>query len=318
VQVGLINNLRAGRSNRQVTRVLGLLRSYPDVLHVETDRAGALPDAIADLARRNIDLLVVNGGDGTLQHTLTEILAHEPFAKVPMIAPLRGGRTNMTAMDMGAQRDPVRGLQAVLDAAYRGRLHERVVDRPVLRVEFDHRRRVEYGMFYGAGMIRRAIALVHQLFPSGRSQGAFGAGLVTLALVAKAALRPTRGILTPDKIQIRLDGEEVRDGEFYLTIASTLRRLFWRIDPFWGRGPGGVRFTCISTEVPEFVRATPGVLRGKPPSFVRAEDGYTSLNVERADLRLGCGFTIDGEIFDQQADDLVTLTADRRVTFIRA
>ena len=53
MRVGVINNLRAGRSDRQVSRILGLLSDYPDVLHVETDQAGALPDAIADLSRHS-------------------------------------------------------------------------------------------------------------------------------------------------------------------------------------------------------------------------------------------------------------------------
>ena len=126
MQIGLINNLRAGKSKRQVERILRLLRSYPHVLHVETDRAGALPDAIADLARRRIDLLVVNGGDGTLQHALTEILVNDPFERLPMIAPLRGGRCNMTALDLGTHRNPIRGLKALLDSAEAGRIRDQI------------------------------------------------------------------------------------------------------------------------------------------------------------------------------------------------
>ena len=91
MQIGLINNLRAGRSDKQVTQVLDALREFPNTQHVETDQAGALPDAIADLARRRIDLLFINGGDGTLQHALTEILSQEPFEQLPYIAPLAGG-----------------------------------------------------------------------------------------------------------------------------------------------------------------------------------------------------------------------------------
>ena len=48
MRVGLLNNLRAGRSGAQVSRVLALLRRYPDVLHVETDSAKILPEALAD------------------------------------------------------------------------------------------------------------------------------------------------------------------------------------------------------------------------------------------------------------------------------
>jgi hypothetical protein len=318
VQIGLINNLRAGQNYKEVSRILGLLRSYPHVWHVETDRAGALPDAIADLARRRIDLLVVNGGDGTLQHTLTELLVDRPFGKVPMIAPLAGGSANMTALDLGSSRNPVTGLKSVLDAAAAGTLHERIVDRPVIRIDFEGGRRVAYGMFFGAGMIRRAVSLVHDVFPTGRGQGSFGAGIMTLALVAKTALKPKDGILTPDKIQIALDDRLVGQGEFYLTISTTLRRLFWGIEPFWGNEKGDLRFTSIASSAARFGIAAPGVLRGKPPGFATPENGYRSHNAGHAALRMGCGFTVDGETFDQQSEGVVKLSAGRPVSFIRA
>jgi hypothetical protein len=167
-------------------------------------------------------------------------------------------------------------------------------------------------------MIRRAIALTHDFFPEGRSQGGFGAGLVTLALVAKAAFRPREGVLAPDKIQIRLDGESLPAGEFYLAIASSLTRLFWGIDPFWGPGVGPVRFTCVASDARRFLAAAPGILRGRPRPIARPENGYTSRRVDRAQLLFDSGFTIDGEIFASRPDEVVTLAGDRRLTFLRA
>jgi hypothetical protein len=313
-----LNNLRAGRNQARVRRVLAFLKSYPEVHHVETGRAGALPDAIADLARRRVDLLIVNGGDGTLQHALTEILTSKPFDRLPLIAPLRGGRTNMTALDLGAHRNPVEGLGAVLEAARTGTLAERLVRRPVLRIESLTRREVQYGMFFGAGMIHRAIALTHRLFPPGRNQGVFGAGVVTGALLFKTAFRAKDGVLTPDKAQIFLDGEMVRHGEFRLLIASSLERLFLKMNPFWGKEPGGVRFTAMAHGADRVGWAIPGIMRGRPRAFATPEAGYTSKNAQQADLHFDCGFTVDGEIFAALPGELVTLTADRRVTFVRA
>lgn len=317
MQIGLINNLRAGRSHKQVSRILEVLRDYPRVQHVETDQAGALPDAIADLARRRIDLLFVNGGDGTLQHALTEILANEPFEKLPLIAPLPGGRTNMTARDLGARRSPSRALRNVLESVEKGTLYQRLVHRPVLRMSFDRGRREEYGMFFGVGMIRRAIQLVHGAFPQGRGQGSLGAGLLTMGLVAKTVFHPTSGILTPDKVEVHLDGEALPYGEYRLAISTTLRRLFWRLDPYWSQEPGDVRFTAIASHAKHFGTAAPGVLWGRPPSWVTPENGYDSRTARHAQLRLSCGFTLDGEIYAPRPDDVVTLTADRRVTFVR-
>lgn len=318
MKIGVLNNLRAGQSGNTVSRVLSLLSAYPEVTHVETDHAGALPEALAEFARNRIDLLVVNGGDGTLQHALTEILGGDDFDQIPMIAPLRGGRTNMTALDLGAQRDPVKGLASVLEAARTRRLADRMVRRPVLRVAYHRGFSVQYGMFFGAGMIHRAIALTHRLFPKGRNHGVLGPGLVTASLIGKTLLRPRSGVLAPDKVQMLLDGESVPQGEFRLVIASSLNRLFLRMNPFWGEGPGPVRFTCAASGAKDFSKAAVGMLRGRPKPFVTPEAGYTSKNVQRAEMRFDCGFTVDGEIFAPRPDETVTLTGDRRVTFVRA
>jgi len=318
LRIALLNNLRAGRSDAQVSRLLGFLRQHPDVLHVETDSAYAMPEALADLARQEVDVLAVNGGDGTLQHALTEILDGHAFGdSVPMIAPLRGGRTNMTALDLGTQSDPLRSMARLIEATREGTLESLVRPRNVIRVEFGPGRRVEYGMFLGLGMIHRAIELTHRVFPRGRSQGVLGSTLVTAALVSRAALlRNTDGVLTPDKVQVLLDGKMLEQGEFLLSIASTLGRLFSRMRPFWGAGSGSLRFTFVSPKAHRPWRAVLPILRGKTNEIVCEENGYVSRNVDRADLRFDCGFTLDGELFAAEPGRTAAVSADRRVRFL--
>lgn len=325
LRIGVVNNLRAGKSQEQVSRMLGFLRSHPDVLHVETENAGVMPEALAELAAREVDLLVVNGGDGTLQYVLTEILANNPFGdRLPLVAPLRAGRTNMSAMDLGADRDPLRGLAAMLASARAGRIAERVEPRRVLRVAygFGIERGVQYGMFFGAGLIKRAIELNHRLFDQEGQrhlvEGVPGATLVTAGLLGRVITGDRSGILEPDKLQIVLDGEEIHRGEYHLVIASTLSRLFARMRPFWGKGPGGVRFTAIAAPCERIGRAAIGMLRGRPAAWVTPERGYTSRNVEHAELRMSCGFTVDGELWEPDPDRSVALSAERVVHFVRA
>ncbi len=297
---------------------MSALGSYPDVRHAETESTDALPEALSTLLGQGVELLLVNGGDGTLQHTLTELLAHDGHRPLPWVAPMRGGRTNMTALDLGAQRDPVRALGELVEAARGGRAAERVVPRPVLRVE-SKSGDVQYGMFFGAGVIHRAITLTHRLFPTGKSQGVLGAGLVTASLIARAvAGRVDEGVLTPDKVQVVLDGEMVRDAEFYLLIAASLQRLFLRMNPFWGTEAGGVRFTCVASNARHRAAAALPILRGRPRPFVQEGNGYTSRNADEVQLGFGCGYTIDGEIFPPAPDETVTIRADRRITFVRA
>jgi hypothetical protein len=325
LRIGVVNNLRAGKSQEQVGRMLGFLSSHPDVLHVETEHAGVMPEALAELARQDVDLLVVNGGDGTLQYVLTEILGNNAFGnRVPMIAPLRAGRTNMSALDLGARKDPLRGLSELIACAEDGRIAERVEPRRVLRISYGygHYIAAQYGMFFGAGIIKRAIELNHRLFENDDEksfvEGVPGATLVTASLIGRRLTGDKSGIMTPDKVQILLDGEAVDQGEFHLVMASTLSRLFARMRPFWGQGPGGVRFTSIATPCKSFGLAAPGLIRGKPADWVTPENGYLSRNVDRAELRMSCGFTVDGELWQPDPDRGVSLTAESVVHFVRA
>ncbi|MCP5040063.1 MAG: hypothetical protein GY944_03470 [bacterium] len=321
MRIGLLNNLRAGRNDAQVERLLGFLRRHPDVLHAETNSADVVPEALADLARQEVDLLVVNGGDGTLQHLLTEILGNRAFDdRVPMIAPLCGGRTNMSAGDLGCDKDSIRGFARLLDDVENGRLEERISPRPVLRVRHGIDQQAEYGMFFGLGVIHRAIGLNHELFDNERShkiQGAIGATIVTGSLLGRLAAGETTGILQPDKVQVIIDGEHQSRGEFFLLIASSLNRLFSRMNPFWGEGPGGVKFSTIASDAHRIASSLTGILRGKPRAHVTEENGYISRNAGRVELSLDCGFTVDGELFDPEPGRRVELTADDTVNFVR-
>ena len=318
MRIGVLNNLRAGRRRPAATRLAELLRGRPDVVSVETERAHELGPALAELERHEIDVLVLNGGDGTVQCALTELLRDPQRERLPAVAPLRGGRTNGTSTDLGADRDPARGLARLIEAADTGQLAAFAVARPVLRVRSPRRAADQYGMFFGAGLIYRAIGLVHRVFPPGRSQGLLGAGLLTGALVTKVVFHPTSGILTPDKCQVRGDGRDLADAELYLLISTTLERLFLRMNPFWGTGPGGVRLTTLASGAQWMALAAPGILAGRPPRWLAPERGYLSERLERAELRISCGFTIDGELFAPEPEEELELSADRRITFLRA
>lgn len=320
MRIGVLNNLRAGRSQRRVTQLLQYLKGHPDVVSVETDSALAVGEALSELARQDVELLAINGGDGTLQHALTEILANDGFdGRVPLIAPLRGGRTNMSALDLGAHRNPVKGMAALIAATRDGTLSERLVERRVLRVEHGADKKVLHGMFFGGGTIHRAIELNHQLFKqNARTQGVFGATLVTAGLMTRACFGDHQGILAPNKLQILLDGHLLPQGEFLMVISSTLNRLFARMRPFWGTGSGGVQFTSIASDAARFPRAFPGILRGRPRDFVTEERGYTSRNAERVEMRFDCGFTVDGELVSSESGRVVTISANERIQFVRA
>jgi diacylglycerol kinase (ATP) len=319
MRIGLLNNLRAGRNSKGVSRLLKLLSQHPEVAHVETSNARAVPEALWELARQDVELLVINGGDGTISHTLGEILGEGAFdGRIPDIAVLRGGRTNMTALDLGSRRDPVRAMAGLLQAARTGSLEDRTLERPVLRVQYGPGINTRYGMFVGAGVVHRGIEMVHRTIPRNR-QGVSGGSLVMATLLARMALLgESDGVLTPDKIGILVDRSQIERGESKLVLASSLDRLFLRMQPFWGGGPGGVRLTSIASDAGGFARALPGILAGRPPAHVNERNGYISRNARHVALRMNCGFTVDGELIGPSPDRVLSISADDVVRFVRA
>jgi diacylglycerol kinase (ATP) len=329
VRIGVLTNLRAGGSGARAAQVLEHLANYPDIVHVETESADTAPEAVRELAREHVDILVVNGGDGTLARTLTELLSEtSPFAsngsELPILAPLRTGRTSMTAYDIGSRRDARVSIERLLQRVRENRIEQAMVRRPVLRMKLEPDGVDHFGTFFGVGVIYRGTLLTHKMFPKGRSQGAFGSTVVTAGLIAKALTGRGSDIITPeddplmiDSIAVSLDGEPAVPGEFQLLLATTLHRLFAGIRPFWGKGPGGIRYTALGPGCLKQPRDIARVLGGKEPRGLNADEVvFDSRNVEKVDLVLDCGISLDGEMFAPLPGRRATLVADHRIRFL--
>ena len=318
VRVGVLTNLKAGRSAVRTARILRELSRHDDVLRRETSSNRMVPEAVAEFASEGVELLVLNGGDGTVHRALTEIFAGPHQDWRPLIAPLRCGRTNMIAADLGMQRSPARAMRALFAAAREGRLGERSVEKPVLRLDLEGDDEPKYGMFFGAGVLHRAIQLTHRSFPNGRAQGVFGAAVVTATLLARTIAGDHKGVLDPDKMQIAFDGANVSTEEFVVVMATTLDRLILGLRPFWGREDAPLRVTTLASGAPGLALALPRLVRGLAPRATTQKNGFASRNAHEVALRLDCGLTLDGELFDPEPGRVVRVSGGERVRFVRA
>ncbi|MBI3248239.1 MAG: hypothetical protein HYZ50_17165 [Deltaproteobacteria bacterium] len=317
MRVCVLTNLRAGRKNARLQRVLTFLKSRPDILHLETESYRHVREALDLLAHKGMEVLAVNGGDGTLQHALTELLRAGRFSSPPLIAPLRGGRTNMNALVLGSHPDPVMALTTLLAAVRDGSLMNRVVRQPVLRVEYDPEAEPQFGLFFGVGLLHRAIERKHRLLPKRRLQGLPGAATFLGTMLARAAFGSESGLLAPDYMTVTLDQSRSDWTRYLLFMATALERLFFHLRPFWGTEEAPIHCTAIAPGARRTLGAAFRILRGHAPYPYPEVAGYFSRNVHRLELRLDCGLLLDGELFAPQPGRVVRVTTDQRLRFVQ-
>jgi diacylglycerol kinase (ATP) len=317
VKIGLISNARSERNSRGLADLEQALRGAPDMVHLHFDGSRPMGALLADLARRGVGLLAINGGDGTVQAALTALLEERPFAEPPSVAILPRGMANMTAQDVGLTDRRLTALERLLRAAREGAMRPHTITRRVLRVEHIRDWPPQRGMFFGAGAIYDAITIcksrVHALGLKGEASHA-----VTLAvLLAVGAVRGLEAVgLHGHDIGVAFDGDALVTSRRLLVLATTLDRLVLGSRPFWNTERGPVRFTSIAYPPRRLTRSARTVLYGGQKRDL-PEPAYESRGADRVALRLDGPFTIDGEFFEPAAGEPLVLTAPDTVRFVR-
>jgi diacylglycerol kinase family enzyme len=88
---------------------------------VATRYRGHAAELAARAASEGVDLVVVLGGDGTVNEALNGLLVDGPSERVPALGVVPGGSANVFARALGAPRDPLEATHQLLGALAAGR-----------------------------------------------------------------------------------------------------------------------------------------------------------------------------------------------------
>ena len=288
--VAVLCNPAAGRVGKDLERI----RQHGRRLAGERYREAVTPAEVAG-ALHSLDpkhLLVVVGGDGTLQAALSHIYPG-PW---PAVLPIPGGTTNMSARDLGLRGSP----GALLESLARQLEANRGVSvraRPVLCLERPGTAPV-VGLFLGAGAIAAGVNYFRE-----RVRGRLGVtGEKASALAVLRVLLPLlsgrgHGRRAPLSARLVLDSVQVHEGEQFLILVTALDRLLFGARPYWGQGPGSLRCTAVAHPPQRLLRSLPALLRGRPGRRLRPEHGYRSWNLDQIELQLDGPVVVDGELY---------------------
>jgi len=316
--IGLISNPHSRRNRSQLAAVKGIVANHPNIHHHITQSADEIPLALRGFAQRGVDVLAVNGGDGTTAQVFSELLEQRPFAGLPSVILLPGGTTNMNVGDVGLRGKLTGAVRRMTNWAEQGSDDVERLTRPILRAEGSVDGKIACGMFFGTGTIIGGIEYCHNTVHSMGIIDELGPGVVTIRTIWGIA-RKEPYFSDPTPIRIEFDSAtDTQTRQVVLLLISSLERLFLGLRPYWGVENAPLHCTWMQQPTRKVFRAFPSVLRGRPNRHAGQENGYFSHNAREIRLWIDGAFTLDGEIYHASTEHgPVTVSNGGDIEFIR-
>lgn len=293
LRVGIISNARSHRNKRAAAEGrAGPLAGVEGDMQLRRPRKLAeLAAAVADFARDGVDLIIIDGGDGTVRDVVT--CAGAAYGDtLPKFAVVPAGKTNALALDLGVPADWTVG-DAV--AAARAR---RFAMRPTIEVTRDGSAAPDLrGFLLGIGGFVRATALAQRAHKAGAFNG-FAVGLSLAWAVAQTVFGGARNPWRiGERLRLSVDGAQAVEQRLYTLLLTTLQRLPLGLKPFGAERPGMKSFT-VDAPPKRIVGSLRMILAGKDDARL-ARRGYHRGDAREmaVEINEASGFILDGELY---------------------
>ena len=318
-RVALLSNPKSTGNRSLLPRIRSFCAEHKDIFHYEVEHVDQIGEALRSIAQVEPKVLVINGGDGTVQAALTELYHGEHFGeKAPPVAVLPNGKTNLIALDLGAVGDPLVALEKILELA-RDDMSDHLVARELIALsDGSANGRPVLGMFLGgAGLADSILFCRHKIYPLGLPNG-FSHVLTALAVFVslmfgiRAAFLPPR----PNPVRVSLHKQGQFQGQFALLIVTTLHKLLLGS----GTGPldakGSLKLMMVDQSPMALLRAVVGGISGR-----MGKQGMRGVHLEHGDeIRIESdrsSVILDGELFEARAGHPIVLKPTAPVPFLK-
>ena len=319
-RIALLSNPKSSGNIAQLSKIRDYCADHPGIFHYEVERADQIGDAMRQIARVRPKMLVINGGDGTVQAALTEITNGRHFGDdPPPVAVLPNGKTNLIALDLGAQGDPIEALERLVEVA-ESDLAPHLVARELIALRHDPAGLPVIGMFLGgAGLADTILYCRHKIYPLGLPNGLSHA-LTGFALLARMLFGGTASFLPPNPrpLEVSFRHKGLLSGRFALLAVTTLEKLLLSGEVGGGESRGGGRLKLVAIEerpmsvVRAFFASIAGKLgRAKMKGVHFEESDEISIEGDSSHLIL------DGETFRTERGRPILLRPAAPLSFVR-
>lgn len=259
-------------------------------------RVSELPEidsAVRDAVRAKAEMLILIGGDGTVQAAATTLAEGAVDLAPPRLMILGGGRTNYVARDLDSHRNLITTLELALDRP--GTLRRQ--RRNSLRVR-QSGQAPQHGFFLGGALVDDAIRDC-QRYREGQGFWRRGRLSTPLRLAQRGALGLVgRNRFNPPVMTIETADLGRLEAPIRLLMLTSLHHREQIVDPYADRGQGIIRLTAVAAGAKAFRRRLYRLVRGRYHPRMIPETGYLSGATDQVSIHGLSGISLDGQTFD--------------------
>ena len=295
IRPGVIINPASGANRRRPVQAQRLSSMFGVPVR-ETVTPAEVSSALEYFSAGNVNVVVVSGGDGTVQAVHTALFAHEPFNILPPLVVARAGTANMTAGDIGVRDslpDILRKITGETETC-----NMRLATRDILKLNIPGQGTF-CGMFFTTAGICDVMIYFHERLHGRGLLGLPGIILVFLKFLSASLAEKGSFGMGSKRIELELGNAPAITEDFMIFMVTTLHRLVFGIKPFrreQGRGP--LRLSALTRHPQKLWRELPGIVRGRPSSRVVRKNGYWLAATDMIKLKLQGTVALDGEMYD--------------------
>lgn len=308
--IAVVTNPRS-RQNRRNPQLTGQLA------YVLGDRGHvAQPHSIDELveaARRfhdqGVDVIAINGGDGTAHVVLTAVIQAWSGDPLPPIALLRGGTMNTIAAGLGVKGTPATLLDALLRRYHSGEPFP-TAERHVMRIGGDEK--PQYGFLFGNGLLANFLEAYYEGSEPSPTKAAWLLARACASAVVNGAL--IRQLTRPAEVEVEVDGQLWSVRSFLTVGAGTVDDIGLGFRPFFQsvRHPGRMHVLGLACSAVTLVKELPRIWMAHPtqsPDILNAFPERMLLRSERPQA-----YMVDGDF--HTAGQTLEVSVGPRVRFV--
>lgn len=258
--------------------------------------------ALLDEIKRT-DLLVLNGGDGTVQKTVTFIIKNIEPSNFPLIGVLPSGSTNLIALDVGIVKKKKDYFENFIKHLKTSLLNYKVEQRATVRVRLSNNPIDEHGFFIGFAQFFKSSQLYNNKLRKSGFSGKVGIFLTALynfyILFIKSRFKKVF-----NEVYLKSDAKEITAAPLLFYVSSLEKVFFINHGKLEDENKNELKIDVfiLKQGAKRIISTVLSFLKKKERGSFNENDGFIHFKTSRCEISKVEGVAIDGELYSLDRD----------------